>query len=185
MKPCTWNGKPYPSRTACAFDLGVSVATLINRMRAGHNSDATIRHLRRCTWNGVDYRSVRQASIGSGITEVVLTRYLDRHYYCDEDVLRVKWQGKRYKNVTQAAKEVGVSYDTMCQLLTYGTKEIGRVAVRINGNEYESLSEAGRTYGYSRERIRQVVAQHGEDLNYYPDGKYNQETGKKRKWESA
>lgn len=130
-----------------------------------------------CMWDGEYYPSRKIAAQKTGINYITFLRYLKRGYTGTDDIYPIAWNGARYKSIHAATQGSQYSRSTIEQAISDGLTCDSQVPewqadrgytspVTVNGAYYPSQSEAARALDISRERVRQLVDQHGDNFSY-------------------
>ena len=138
-RPCTISGIDYESESAAARALGLSVPTLLYRLRSSNfpgyisKYHSKIQHKRgsqiRCSIMGVEYDSISEASAKLGMRFGVIARRLQSFDYPDY-----------------------VCVDKPKEL-----KPATAPRYAANGRKYSTLREIAEMEGLTQERIRQKM----------------------------
>lgn len=131
-RPCTWNGKQYPSMAAAARDVGIGEYRMSTRLKKGYFRDADMQRKnqnkkRFIVWDGVEYTSISEASRATGIPTSTISRRIHNGDASSDSIKNTvgtpkpcEWNGISYKSVQAAAKACGIDPSSMRDRLAKG-----------------------------------------------------------------
>ena len=190
---CVVAGVEYESIIYAVKKLGISYGEMIKRLHSFDYPDyVSARHpkikyapknpSRTCTINGVEYKSLTDAAKDLGISNKSLKNrllspnfpdHISKHYpkrprkFPDPKTQSCTIDGVKYKSLTGAANDLGISLPTlrnrlfspkfpgyMSEHYSKRLEKIKKYACVINGTEYESLSAAANDLGISKETLK-------------------------------
>lgn len=171
--PVTYNGIDYPSILEAAISIGISYSAMKSRIYSNVLNDAdlvgSLATSKRCVWNDVEYISVSEAARSLGISGGAMANRLRNGYKCDADLVgksSVIYNGAVHKSIRDAADATGINYSTMRSRIQNGVEcddDIGissliaPTVIHVNKTTYSSLSQACKSLGISRYKLKQLV----------------------------
>lgn len=166
--PCTWNGIEYPSIAAAARAIGVSLASLQERLERGYTCDADMVRgwKREITYNGVTYPSITEAAAAIGISLGAMDSRIRTGVFSDDELKSYTfvWDGVTYPSIAEAARVLGETFQRVYYWHKMGYKSpadfppvVRSKAVIWNGVEYSSLRVAAEALGVNYSTMRSRV----------------------------
>ena len=184
---CIINGIRYVSETGAARTLGISLSSLLFRLRSSNYPEYVSqyrpkeerrRHSIPCSIGGVEYRSIENAARNLGISDTSLRTRLasvDFPDYVCADIpkkppkpLKYTVRGKLYRTLQEVANEEGVTRERIRQKMNspshpdYISADIPKrppppSKYMVKGKPYKTMKEIAKAEGLDMMRIRHRI----------------------------